>query len=116
MTDYFYNSQSVLFSAEECQRRNSSSKSSNAYWLHKTGERSVSFGERISNFLSNDCVVILGLAKRNRHLEMFLSFIFSQIISRNVVQIPLLDFTIGKSEYLDTVVDLNPKFGFAEDG
>lgn len=30
------------------------------------------------------------------------------------VQIPLFNFVIGKSEYLDTVADLNPKFGFPD--
>lgn len=30
------------------------------------------------------------------------------------VQIPLFNFAIGKSEYLDTVADLNPKFGFPD--
>lgn len=39
--------------------------------------------------------------------------------SRNIdimkgIQVPLLDFAIGKSEYLDTVADFNPKFGFPD--
>ena len=78
----FNSLRSCLFPAEACQRRNSFSNTSNAYLLHKTAERSVSFGERISNFLSNDCVVILGLAKCNRYLEVLAffsrSFVHSQ--------------------------------------
>lgn len=103
-----------MFPAEVCQRRNSFSKSFKAYLLHKTEERSMSCGERINNFLSNDCVVILELAECNYYLEVCCFFIKRNIDIMKRVQVPLLDFAIGKSEYLDIVADLNPKFGFPD--
>lgn len=61
-TDYRY---SPLFrGGGGCHLSISSSRSSNAYLLQSTWERSVSLG-LVSNFLSNDCVVILGLAVRD---------------------------------------------------
>lgn len=74
----------------------------------------MSCGERINNFLSNDCVVILELAECNYYLEACCFFIKRNIDIMKRVQVPLFDFAIGKSEYLDTVADLNSKFGFPD--
>lgn len=104
-----------MFPAEVGHRRNSFSKLSKAYLLHKTEERSMSCDERINNFLSNDCVVILELAECNYYLEACCFFITIYIyIYHETCSIPLFNFAIGKSEYLDTVADLNPKFGFPD--